>query len=53
MAKRSTDERRLPSKTEPADGGRAPSPSERRLVREATDQVIERRREVLEELAKH
>ena len=52
MTKLRTEERRRPTEGEAAVGAREPSPKEWQRVREATEQVIERRRKVLEELAK-
>ena len=53
MAKLRMEERRLPAEGEAAVSDREPSPKEWERVREATKQVIKRRRKVLEELAKH
>ena len=53
MTKLHTEKRRLPAEGEAAVSAREPSPREWQRVREATKLVIERRRKVLEELAKH
>lgn len=53
MTKLQAKKRRLAAEGEAADNAREPSPGEWKRVREATKQVIKRRRKVLEELAKH
>ena len=53
MAKLRREERSTRTEAEAGDSRRDLSPGEWQRVREATEHVIERRRKVLEELAKH
>ena len=53
MSRRSTDERRLPNEVKAIEGDPPPTPRERERGRKITELVIEHRRKVLEELAKH
>ncbi len=53
MSNLRAEERRLVTEAAAAASKSAPSPRERERVHEAAKQVIERRREVPEELARH